>query len=84
MNVLATSRRQLGVDGEFVLPVGSLNADVSIRLLWMGAGWRHRRHMTSGSTDEVALVCRPLDGLPLGIKLAASQLRVVHLGELVT
>jgi predicted ATPase len=40
--------------------------------------------MTSGSTDEVAQVCRHLDGLPVPIELAASQLHVLHLGELAT
>jgi predicted ATPase/DNA-binding SARP family transcriptional activator len=82
VSVLATSRRPLGVDGEFVLPVGSLTADDSIRLFMDRGRLAASASYGVGSTEEVALVCRHLDGLPLAIELAASQLRVLHLGEL--
>jgi predicted ATPase/DNA-binding SARP family transcriptional activator len=84
VSVLATSRRPLGVDGEYVLPIGSLNGDDSIRLFLDRGRLAASASDDVGSTAEVAVVCRRLDGLPLAIELAASQLRVLHLGELAT
>ena len=67
VRVLATSRRPLGVDGEFVLPVGSLKADESIRLFIDRGRLAASATYDIGSTEEVALVCRRLDGLPLDV-----------------
>ena len=80
--VLATSRRPLGIDGEFEMTVRSLNAEDSIRLFIDRGRLAAPSSYDVGSTEEVAEICRHLDGLPLAIELAASQLRVLHLGEL--
>ncbi len=80
--VLTTSRRPLGVDGEYVLPVSSLSEEDAVRL------FRERGQLTgqvadgASTSDQVPGLCQRLDGLPLAIELAASQLRVLSLTEL--
>jgi predicted ATPase/DNA-binding SARP family transcriptional activator len=81
VRVLATSRRPLGVDGEFVRPVHPLPEDEAVRLFaerarLAGAGGPD---ISSGRAFEI---CRQLDGLPLAIELAASQLRVMDTAEI--
>jgi predicted ATPase/DNA-binding SARP family transcriptional activator len=81
VRVLATSRRPLGVDGEFVRPVHPLPEDEAVRLF----AERARLAASGGqeiSPGRVAEICRQLDGLPLAIELAASQLRVMDAAEI--
>jgi predicted ATPase/class 3 adenylate cyclase len=85
--VLATSREGLSIDGERVVPVPALSApatdaDVAIvvdseavRLFVDRAGWVDPDFaLTDGNVAAVAQVCRRLDGLPLGIELAAARI----------
>jgi predicted ATPase/class 3 adenylate cyclase len=91
--VLVTSRTPLHVSAEQVYPVGplavpsetdrasfaDLEAVPSVRLFVE----RSRRvepdfELTTENSEAVADICRSLDGLPLGIELAAGQ--VAHLG----
>jgi predicted ATPase/DNA-binding SARP family transcriptional activator len=82
LRVLATSRRPLGVEGEYVLPVASLGDEDSVRL-FVERGQLTGQLVDGGwSAGEVAVLCRRLDGLPLAIELAASQLRVLSVAEL--
>jgi predicted ATPase/DNA-binding SARP family transcriptional activator len=82
VRVIATSRRPLGVDGEFVRPVQPL-PEADAVLLFVD-----RARLTRVEDDEVSSqhavgICRRLDGLPLAIELAASQLRVMDAQDLV-
>jgi predicted ATPase/class 3 adenylate cyclase/tetratricopeptide (TPR) repeat protein len=92
VRLLATSRESLGVPGESVYRVPPLplpedrehaaDSD-SVRLFVDRA--RSIRHDFSPSPDEldaVVRVCRRLDGMPLGLELAASRLRTLSPGEL--
>ena len=80
--VLATSRRPLGVEGEYVLPLGPMRAHDAVQL-FVERG-QHTGQLVDGkaSAPAVAGLCQRLDGLPLAIELAASQLRVLSLEEL--
>jgi predicted ATPase len=81
LRVLATSRRPLGVAGEFVRPVRPLGEEQAVAL------FTDRAHLAGVdvATPEAAgalaagaaVICRQLDGLPLAIELAASQVRVL-------
>ncbi|HSK25661.1 MAG TPA: BTAD domain-containing putative transcriptional regulator [Jiangellales bacterium] len=93
VRILATSREPLGVPGEWVhrlapLPVPppddpALEDSAAVRL------FRDRAARATGSADvggataeELAEVCRRLDGLPLALELAASWLPAVGLAGL--
>jgi predicted ATPase/DNA-binding SARP family transcriptional activator len=81
--VLATSRRPLGVDGEFARPVHPLPHGDAQRL------FADRARLTGAGDDEISServrqICSRLDGLPLAIELAASQLRVMDIDDIVT
>lgn len=96
LTVLATSRRPLRVEGEHVLLLGSLSlphtTDVAaveqsdaVRLFVDRAETaRGRFALTVENRRPVVEVCRRLDALPLAIELAAAQLRVVGVDELLT
>jgi predicted ATPase/DNA-binding SARP family transcriptional activator len=94
--VLATSREPLGVVGEHVCPLPALGlppadetdpaaivATPAVQLLLE----RVRQHdpwfdLSAGDAAAVSALVRRLDGLPLAIELAAAQLRVLSLAEL--
>jgi predicted ATPase/DNA-binding SARP family transcriptional activator len=82
LRVLATSRRPLGVDGELVLPVLPLAEDEAV-LLFVDRARRARADDAEPSRDDALAICRRLDGLPMAIELAASQLRVMEVAEVV-
>jgi predicted ATPase len=75
LHVLATSREALGVDGEQVFRVPSLGVETDAVRLFVD------RARAAGATfageDDVAEICRRLDGIPLAIELAAA--RTTHL-----
>jgi predicted ATPase/DNA-binding CsgD family transcriptional regulator len=93
--LLATSREPLGIDGEYVYRVPSLGipaegddagaiwASEAVRLL---ADRAAAQGVPLARDDETAVVagqiCRRLDGIPLGIELAAARLRVMSAAEL--
>lgn len=76
--VLATSREPLGVDGERILPVEPL-APADAATLFTDRARGHRPDLSADDRADgaVAEICRRLDGLPLGIELAASRMRVM-------
>jgi predicted ATPase/DNA-binding SARP family transcriptional activator len=82
VTVLATSRRPLGVDGEYVLPIRSLADEDAVQLFVARGRLAEQSSYDVRRTSEVAELCQRLDGLPLAIELAASQLRVLSLDEL--
>ncbi|MER5209040.1 BTAD domain-containing putative transcriptional regulator [Streptomyces sp. NPDC002838] len=80
LTVLATSREPLGVPGELLRPVEPLPEPVALRLLAdRGAAARpgFRVEADEETAAACAEICRRLDGLPLGIELAAARLRML-------
>jgi len=96
LRVLATSREPLGIIAEHVWPVPplSLPPEVSSRAGW---GQRYEAlalfgqraaavvpgfALNEGNMVAVARLCQRLDGLPLGIELAAVRLRVLSVEDI--
>jgi predicted ATPase/DNA-binding SARP family transcriptional activator len=81
IDVLATSRERLGVDGEQRVPVGPLpipawdDPGAPSAVLFMDRARAVRPDYTLPADDvaTVSELCRRLDGLPLAIELAAAQ-----------
>ncbi len=84
LTILATSRAPIGVPGELTWRVPSLSlSDEAIELFIDRA--RLARPDFSVTPSDVAAVqdiCGRLDGLPLGIELAAAAVRVMSLSEI--
>ncbi|MEX2263949.1 MAG: protein kinase [Bryobacteraceae bacterium] len=99
LKVLVTSRLALRLYGEQEFPVpplplpeecacpdaGSLAECASIALFVQRASSiRPGFHLTSENAAAVAQICRRLDGLPLAIELAASRVKVLPPGSLLS
>ena len=95
VRVLATSREALGLSGETVMPVrplglpapGAAPADTvaaeSVRLFIDRAGEAWPGVCLAGDQLATAAeICRRVDGIPLAIELAAAQLRVLSLAQI--
>jgi predicted ATPase/DNA-binding CsgD family transcriptional regulator len=78
VSVLATSREPLGVAGEVVWRVPSLQEDEAVAL-FVDRASRVRPWFTLDPTNEEAVrtLCRRLDGIPLAVELAAAWLRTL-------
>ena len=79
--VLATSREPLGIDGEQVWPVPTLPLPDATALFVLRA--RAARPDFDPDAPAVAEICRRVDGLPLGIELAAARTRAMSAAEIV-
>jgi hypothetical protein len=88
--VLATSREGLALEGERVIPIPALRAPAAdadlatvadseaVRLFVERAGWVDPDfELTDRKAPAVAEICRRLDGLPLGIELAAARIGAI-------
>ena len=80
VKMLATSREGLGIAGEQVWPVPSLDVGASVDL------FVERAHsvapgFTADNADAVEEICRRLDGIPLAIELAASRMASMSASE---
>ncbi len=76
--VLATSREALGVEGEQLWPVPPLPVDDAVALFVQRArAAAPDFRLDRPAADAVATICTRLDGLPLGIELAAARMRVM-------
>lgn len=83
VTVLATSREPLGVDGEQLLSVAPLAAeDASALFVQRARANRPDFHLDGEAAGAVTEICRRLDGLPLGIELAAARMRVMSAAEI--
>ena len=82
IDVLASSRERLGVDGEIIRPVEPLDAAAAMQL-YMD---RARAVDPAFRLDErsVQEICARLDRLPLAIELAAACMRGISASDLVT
>jgi predicted ATPase/DNA-binding CsgD family transcriptional regulator len=78
VSVLATSREPLGVAGEMVWRVPSLQEEEAVAL-FVDRASRVRPWFTLDPTNEEAVrtLCRRLDGIPLALELAAAWLRTL-------
>ena len=79
LHVLATSREPLGVPGEVVWRVPSLDDNAAVEL-FVERARQVRPGYTVPAQDAgvVTEICHRLDGIPLAIELAAAQIRVMH------
>ncbi|GII95633.1 BTAD domain-containing putative transcriptional regulator [Sinosporangium siamense] len=88
VRVLASSREQLGITGEVLVPVPPLalpppgalpeepTAYAAVALFQdRAAAVRPGFTVTAGNVADVVRICRTLDGLPLAIELAAARTR---------
>ncbi|MEM9041640.1 MAG: winged helix-turn-helix domain-containing protein [Actinomycetota bacterium] len=80
VSIAVTSRERLGVDGEWLLPLGPLSLSDSIELFARRASAHAVDVDRSDAT--VAGLCRRLDGVPLAIQLAAARTRMLSLDDI--
>jgi predicted ATPase/DNA-binding CsgD family transcriptional regulator len=84
LQVLATSRQPLAVQGEHVFPLLPLPASGAAVTLFAeraraaSPGFA----LTEDNRDTVTRLCHDLDGIPLAIELAAVRTRALPLGEI--
>ncbi|GGT20487.1 BTAD domain-containing putative transcriptional regulator [Streptomyces purpureus] len=78
LRVLATSQEPLGLPGETVWPVEPLAPEDAVRLFAARATAADPGFtLGPGTTDDVAEICRRLDGIPLALELAATRVRAL-------
>jgi predicted ATPase/DNA-binding SARP family transcriptional activator len=82
VDVLATSREALRVDGEQVLPVAPLAGDAAVALLTDRIRAAAPDAVTDAETPMLARICAGLDRLPLALELAAARVPAVGLAGL--
>jgi predicted ATPase len=84
VTVMATSREPLGVVGERVVGVRSLDPELEAVELFCERAEAADSDFSPSLTDLEAIgrVCRRLDGIPLAVELAAARTRTMSLGEL--
>jgi predicted ATPase/class 3 adenylate cyclase len=76
LQVIATSREVVGIDGESILVVPSLDPETEgVQLFVQRALAADSSFLLDGHRDAVAEICRRLDGIPLAIELAAARVR---------
>src|SRR5262249_39358833 len=99
IKILATSREPLGLNGEKVFSVPPLsvafafdpeewhsigNADAVRLFLARAQDVLPTFALTSSNAIHIANLCRRLDGIPLGIELAAARVNILKVEELAT
>jgi predicted ATPase/DNA-binding CsgD family transcriptional regulator len=99
VHVVATSRQPLGIDGEQVLALAALPApdpdrpgdlsrlgefDAARLFVDRAAAALPGFTLDAGNRRAVAELCRRLDGLPLALEFAATRVRAMSPGEIVT
>lgn len=83
LRILATSREPLGVAGEAVARLGTLDEAAAIELFVARAMQADPQFSMGGrNAPFVREICRRLDGIALAIELAAVGVRVMPLGQL--
>ncbi|MFN0029987.1 MAG: BTAD domain-containing putative transcriptional regulator, partial [Acidimicrobiales bacterium] len=81
LRVLTTSQTPLDVDGERLLELAPLEDAEAMELFDQRRG-THGRSRPMDSDEEVAVLCRALDGLPLAIELAAARTKTLSIAEI--
>ncbi|WP_453086965.1 BTAD domain-containing putative transcriptional regulator [Streptomyces rectiviolaceus] len=86
LRVLATSQEPLGLTGEVVHAVEPLQLPAAVRLFTDRATATAPGFSLEGASaealEDVADICRRLDGIPLAIELAAARVRALGVREL--
>jgi predicted ATPase len=83
LQILTTGREALGVIGERVHRVPSLDADgAAVDLFCERARAIDGSFTPEGHVDALILICQRLDGIPLAIELAAARMRSLSVEEL--
>jgi predicted ATPase/class 3 adenylate cyclase len=84
VTVLATSREPIGVAGEVVWPVHSLDPELEGMALFCERAFEADASFAPSEDDRVTLrrLCARLDGIPLAIELAAARVRAFPPAEL--
>jgi predicted ATPase len=90
LQVLATSRQSLGIDGETVLRVpplsvpekGSLEGEAVELLVARAASVLSGQNLDQDQKRAAAELCRRLDGIPLAIELAAVRLKTLSIEQI--
>ena len=80
--VLATSQRPLGISGEQLVRLGSLDAADAARLFVAHARAAAPHVELDSESDHVDVICDRLDNLPLAIELAAAHVRTMTVADL--
>jgi predicted ATPase len=76
VTIIATSREPLGIDGERVNRIPSLDESFAVELFCDRALAADSKFTTSGDdSDVIAAICNRVDGIPLAIELAAARIR---------
>ena len=76
VTVLATSREPLGVSGERVVPIASLDPLDAVSLfIDRATAADDSTEVSAGDRVTIVEICRRLDGIPLAIELAAARMR---------
>jgi predicted ATPase len=86
--IVATSREGLGIADERLWPVPSLDVGAGVDSAAVALFVERAQHVSPGFTvgddgeaGAVVEICRRLDGIPLGIELAASRMAAMTAGE---
>ncbi len=95
LRILATSREALAIDGETLCPLGPLSvpdgrptvpeaAEAGAIRLFVDRALAVRPDfvLDESTVDEVAQICRRLDGMPLALELAAARLRSMTVAQI--
>jgi predicted ATPase/class 3 adenylate cyclase len=83
VTIIATSREPLGVAGETVARIASLDERYATELFVLRARSADAGfEPTDADGDAIAGICRRLDGIPLAIELAAARIRSLSPAEL--
>jgi predicted ATPase/class 3 adenylate cyclase len=83
LQILATSREALGVQGERVHRVPSLDVDgAAVELFCERTRATDGSFTPEGHFDALVQICQRLDGIPLAIELAAARMRSLSAEEL--
>jgi len=85
LRILATSRESLGVSGETVWRLDSLEPQDAQRLFVERARQREPQFIPDGGGDAtIAALCERLDRLPLAIELAAARIGIMSPAEILS
>ncbi|WP_410655835.1 BTAD domain-containing putative transcriptional regulator [Amycolatopsis sp. lyj-112] len=95
LRMLATSREALAIDGETLCPLGPLSvpegtptvsqaAEAGAIRLFVDRAMAVRPDfvLNESTVDDVAQICRRLDGMPLALELAAARLRSMTVAQI--
>ena len=82
VRIIATSREPLGVEGEQVIVVPPLAIDTDAVDMFIDRARHVDRSFAADDRALIADICRCLDGIPLGIELAAARVRELPLDDL--